>query len=139
MTLWKTFFWNLQKRDSLGLHYSSGVHAPIQHTPSRCSVFVCRSAMLPGGGSGTALVKSASVLLTRSASHFFLLIEKSFCYLVCMFVYSFVILGFFFHYEIVLVRTCTFDFYAIKFKFAVFLVLHVYTNAYMSLIFSTVF
>ncbi|CAL5204591.1 unnamed protein product [Lathyrus oleraceus] len=54
------------KRDSLGLHYSSGVHAPIQHTPSRCSVFVCRSAMLPGGGSGTALVKSASVLLTRS-------------------------------------------------------------------------
>jgi MscS family membrane protein len=54
------------KRDSLALHFLSGVHAPIRHTPSRCSVFVCRSAMLPGGGNGTALVKSASVFLTRS-------------------------------------------------------------------------
>ncbi|XP_058786275.1 mechanosensitive ion channel protein 3, chloroplastic-like [Vicia villosa] len=54
------------KRDSLGLHLLSRVHAPVRKTPSRCSVFVCRSAMLPGGGSGTALVKSASVILTRS-------------------------------------------------------------------------
>ncbi|XP_045820032.1 mechanosensitive ion channel protein 3, chloroplastic-like [Trifolium pratense] len=54
------------KRDSLALHFLSGVHVPIRHAPSRCGVFVCRSAMLPGGGSGTALMKSASVFLTRS-------------------------------------------------------------------------
>ncbi|GAU23672.1 hypothetical protein TSUD_304460 [Trifolium subterraneum] len=52
------------KRDSLALQFLSGVHAPIRHAPSRCGVFVCRSAMLPGGGNGTALAKSASVFLT---------------------------------------------------------------------------
>lgn len=42
-------------------------HAPIRNAPSRRSVFVCQSAILPsGGGSGTALMKSATVLLTRS-------------------------------------------------------------------------
>lgn len=50
------------KQDSLSHHLLR-----IRHAPSRCSVFVCRSAILPGGGgSGTALIKSASVLLTRS-------------------------------------------------------------------------
>ncbi|PNY05613.1 mechanosensitive ion channel protein chloroplastic-like [Trifolium pratense] len=49
------------KRDSLALHFLSGVHVPIRHAPSRCGVFVCRSAMLPGGGSGTALMKSATL------------------------------------------------------------------------------
>ncbi|KAJ1424772.1 putative mechanosensitive ion channel protein 2, chloroplastic-like [Sesbania bispinosa] len=44
----------------------SRVHAPVRHVPSRCNVFVCRSVMIPGGGSGTPLIKSASVFLTRS-------------------------------------------------------------------------
>ncbi|RDX89895.1 Mechanosensitive ion channel protein 3, chloroplastic, partial [Mucuna pruriens] len=54
------------KQDSSALHLLSRLPAPIRHVPSRCNVFICRSVLVPGGGSGTPLVKSASVILTRS-------------------------------------------------------------------------
>ncbi|KAL2339997.1 hypothetical protein Fmac_007937 [Flemingia macrophylla] len=54
------------KQDSSALHLLSRLHAPIRHVPSRCNVFICRSVLIPGGGSETPLVKSASVILTRS-------------------------------------------------------------------------
>ncbi|KAK7351231.1 hypothetical protein VNO77_10527 [Canavalia gladiata] len=54
------------KQDSSTLHHISRVHAPIKYVPSRCNVFICRSVLIPGGGSGTPLMKSASVILARS-------------------------------------------------------------------------
>ncbi|XP_027354030.1 mechanosensitive ion channel protein 3, chloroplastic-like isoform X2 [Abrus precatorius] len=54
------------KQDSSTLHLLRRLHAPIRHVPSRCNVFICRSVLIPGGGSGTPLMKSASVMLTRS-------------------------------------------------------------------------
>ncbi|KAL5145251.1 Mechanosensitive ion channel protein 2, chloroplastic [Glycine soja] len=54
------------KQDSSAFHLLSRLHAPIRHVPSRCNVFICRSVLIPGGGSGTPLMKSASVILTRS-------------------------------------------------------------------------
>ncbi|XP_020212306.1 mechanosensitive ion channel protein 3, chloroplastic isoform X1 [Cajanus cajan] len=54
------------KQDSSALHLLRRLHAPIRHVPSRCNVFICRSVLIPGGGSGTPLMKSASVILTRS-------------------------------------------------------------------------
>ncbi|KAH1253214.1 hypothetical protein GLYMA_04G094300v4 [Glycine max] len=54
------------KQDSSALHLLSRPHAPIRHVPSRCNVFICQSVLIPGGGSGTPLMKSASVILTRS-------------------------------------------------------------------------
>ncbi|XP_047148598.1 mechanosensitive ion channel protein 3, chloroplastic-like isoform X2 [Vigna umbellata] len=53
------------KQDSSALHLLSRLHAPIRHVPSKCNVFICRSVLKPGGGSGT-LMKSAGVILTRS-------------------------------------------------------------------------
>ncbi|KAK7311685.1 hypothetical protein RJT34_09975 [Clitoria ternatea] len=54
------------KQDSSALHLLSRGHAPLRHVPSRCNVFICRSVLVPGGGSGTPLMKSAAVILTRS-------------------------------------------------------------------------
>ncbi|KAK7353005.1 hypothetical protein VNO80_18437 [Phaseolus coccineus] len=54
------------KQDSSALHLFSRLHAPIRHVPSKCNVFICRSGLIPGGGSGTPLIKSAGVILTRS-------------------------------------------------------------------------
>ncbi|XP_027904173.1 mechanosensitive ion channel protein 2, chloroplastic-like isoform X2 [Vigna unguiculata] len=54
------------KQDSSTLHLLSRLHAPIRHVPSKCNVFICRSVLTPGGGSGTPLMKSAGVILTRS-------------------------------------------------------------------------
>ncbi|CAJ1974020.1 unnamed protein product [Sphenostylis stenocarpa] len=54
------------KQDSSALHLLSRLRAPIRHVPSKCSVFICRSVLIPGGGSGTPLMKSAGVILTRS-------------------------------------------------------------------------
>ncbi|WVZ21564.1 hypothetical protein V8G54_008886 [Vigna mungo] len=54
------------KQDTSALHLLSRLHAPIRHLPSKCNVFICRSVLMPGGGSGTPLMKSAGVILTRS-------------------------------------------------------------------------
>ncbi|KAE9603832.1 putative mechanosensitive ion channel MscS, LSM domain-containing protein [Lupinus albus] len=54
------------KQDSSALHLLSRVPTPIRHVPSRCNVFVCRSVLIPGGWSGTPVLQSASVFLTRS-------------------------------------------------------------------------
>ncbi|KAK7282892.1 hypothetical protein RIF29_11998 [Crotalaria pallida] len=54
------------KQNSSTLHLLSRVPAPIRHVPSRCNIFVCRSVLIPGGGSGTPLLNSAAVILTRS-------------------------------------------------------------------------
>ncbi|MED6115085.1 hypothetical protein PIB30_086829 [Stylosanthes scabra] len=54
------------KQNSSAHHLFNRVHAPVRHVPSRCKVFICRSVLLPGGGSGTPLMKSAAVFLTRS-------------------------------------------------------------------------
>ncbi|XP_068480400.1 mechanosensitive ion channel protein 2, chloroplastic-like isoform X1 [Phaseolus vulgaris] len=56
--------WSL-KQDSSALHLLSRLHAPIRHVPSKCKVFICRSVLIPGGGSETPLMKSAGVILTR--------------------------------------------------------------------------
>ncbi|KAJ7958919.1 mechanosensitive ion channel protein 2, chloroplastic-like [Quillaja saponaria] len=54
------------RQDSSALHLLSSVHAPARPVPSRCNVFLCRSVLLPGGGSGTPLMKSTTVVFTRS-------------------------------------------------------------------------
>ncbi|XP_028777710.1 mechanosensitive ion channel protein 2, chloroplastic isoform X2 [Neltuma alba] len=54
------------RRDSSALHLLSKVHAPLRPVPSRCNVLLCRSILIPGGGSWTPLTKSASVILKRS-------------------------------------------------------------------------
>ncbi|CAL0319298.1 unnamed protein product [Lupinus luteus] len=56
---------NKQKQDSSALHLLSRV-PPIRHVPSKCKIFVCRSVLIPGGGSVTPLLKSSAVILTRS-------------------------------------------------------------------------
>ncbi|KAJ7965815.1 Mechanosensitive ion channel protein chloroplastic-like [Quillaja saponaria] len=53
------------RQHSSSLHLLSRVHAPVRHVPSRCNVFFWRSVLQPGGGSGTPLMKSATVVLTR--------------------------------------------------------------------------
>ncbi|KAK4276888.1 hypothetical protein QN277_014986 [Acacia crassicarpa] len=54
------------RRDSSALHLLSKVHAPLRPVPTRCNVLLCRSILLPNGGSWTPLTKSASVILKRS-------------------------------------------------------------------------
>ncbi|XP_057729149.1 mechanosensitive ion channel protein 3, chloroplastic-like [Arachis stenosperma] len=58
------------KQNSSARHLFNKVHAPIRHVSSRCKVFICRSVLIPGGGSGTPLMKSAAVFLTRSQETF---------------------------------------------------------------------
>ncbi|KAI4337599.1 hypothetical protein L6164_015994 [Bauhinia variegata] len=54
------------RQDTSALHLLSKVYAPVRPVPSRCSVFVCRSVLLPGGASGSPLMKSASIFLIRA-------------------------------------------------------------------------
>ncbi|KAE9609085.1 hypothetical protein Lal_00020345 [Lupinus albus] len=56
---------NKQKQDSSALHLLSRV-PPIRHVPSRYNIFICRSVLIPDGGSVTPLLKSSAVILTRS-------------------------------------------------------------------------
>ncbi|XP_019417307.1 PREDICTED: mechanosensitive ion channel protein 3, chloroplastic-like isoform X2 [Lupinus angustifolius] len=53
------------KQDFSAPHLLSRV-PPIRRVPSRCNMFVCRSVLIPGGGSVTPLLKSSAVILTRS-------------------------------------------------------------------------
>lgn len=52
--------------DAWSLHLLSSVHGPICPVSSRCNVFLCRSVLVPGGGNEIPLLKSATVVLTRS-------------------------------------------------------------------------
>ncbi|XP_012068012.1 mechanosensitive ion channel protein 2, chloroplastic isoform X2 [Jatropha curcas] len=56
----------MHRQDSWTLHFLSSTHRPICHAPSSCNAFVCRSLLSPGGGNGIPLLKSASVVLSRS-------------------------------------------------------------------------
>ncbi|KAM1392072.1 hypothetical protein ACFX2I_019707 [Malus domestica] len=48
------------------LHLLSSVRVPIGPVSSRCNVFLCRSVLGPGGRNGVPVVKSATLVLTRS-------------------------------------------------------------------------
>ncbi|KAM1203799.1 hypothetical protein ACFX15_019209 [Malus domestica] len=48
------------------LHLLSSVRIPIGPVSSRCNVFLCRSVLGPGGRNGVPVVKSATLVLTRS-------------------------------------------------------------------------
>ncbi|XP_075648974.1 mechanosensitive ion channel protein 3, chloroplastic isoform X2 [Castanea sativa] len=52
--------------DAWSLHLLSNVRGPICPVSSRCNVFFCRSVLVPGGGNEIPLLKSATVVLTRS-------------------------------------------------------------------------
>lgn len=54
------------RQDAWSLHLLSSVHGPICPVSSRCNVFLCRSVLVPGGGNEIPLLKSATVVLTRS-------------------------------------------------------------------------
>ncbi|XP_057986949.1 mechanosensitive ion channel protein 2, chloroplastic isoform X2 [Hevea brasiliensis] len=48
------------------VHFLSSSRRPIIAAPSKCNVFVCRSLLTPSGGNEIPVLKSASVVLTRS-------------------------------------------------------------------------
>ncbi|XP_050251184.1 mechanosensitive ion channel protein 3, chloroplastic-like isoform X1 [Quercus robur] len=54
------------RQDAWSLHLLSSVRGPICPVSSRCNVFLCRSVLVPGGGNEIPLLKSATVVLTRS-------------------------------------------------------------------------
>ncbi|KAK7845745.1 mechanosensitive ion channel protein 3 [Quercus suber] len=54
------------RQDAWSLHLLSSVRGPICPVSPRCNVFLCRSVLVPGGGNEIPLLKSATVVLTRS-------------------------------------------------------------------------
>ncbi|XP_068313957.1 mechanosensitive ion channel protein 3, chloroplastic-like isoform X1 [Pyrus communis] len=54
------------RQGACSLHLLSSVRGPIGPVSSRCNVFVCRSVLGPGGGNGAPVLKSATLVLTRS-------------------------------------------------------------------------
>ncbi|KAM7259171.1 hypothetical protein ACFE04_014912 [Oxalis oulophora] len=54
------------RHDAWNLHLLCTVNGPISPIRSRCNLFVCRSVLMPGGGNGIPVLKSATVVLTRS-------------------------------------------------------------------------
>lgn len=54
------------RRDAWTLHFLSSTRGPIIAAPSRCNIFLCQSLLTPNGGNGIPVLKSASVVLTRS-------------------------------------------------------------------------
>ncbi|KAM1023304.1 hypothetical protein TB2_044078 [Malus domestica] len=54
------------RQGACSLHLLSSVRGPIGPVSSRCNVFVCRSVLGPGGGNGVPVLKSATLVLTRS-------------------------------------------------------------------------
>ncbi|XP_038886797.1 mechanosensitive ion channel protein 3, chloroplastic-like [Benincasa hispida] len=54
------------RHDPGSLQLLQSVRRPMYPVSSRANVFVCRSVLESGGGAGTAVLKSAAVVLTRS-------------------------------------------------------------------------
>ncbi|XP_016647869.1 PREDICTED: LOW QUALITY PROTEIN: mechanosensitive ion channel protein 3, chloroplastic-like [Prunus mume] len=54
------------RQGACSLNLLSSIRGPIGPVSSRCNVFLCRSVLVPGGGNGAPLLKSAAVVLTRS-------------------------------------------------------------------------
>ncbi|KAM1292800.1 hypothetical protein ACFX13_020101 [Malus domestica] len=54
------------RQGACSLHLLSSVRVPIGPVSSRCNVFLCRSVLGPGGRNGVPVVKSATLVLTRS-------------------------------------------------------------------------
>ncbi|CAL8106453.1 unnamed protein product [Prunus armeniaca] len=54
------------RQGACSLNLLSSIRGPIGPVSSRCNVFLCRSVLVPGGGNGVPLLKSAAVVLTRS-------------------------------------------------------------------------
>ncbi|KAF7830011.1 mechanosensitive ion channel protein 3, chloroplastic-like isoform X1 [Senna tora] len=54
------------RHNSSAFHLLSKVHVPPRPVPSRCNGFLCRSVLIPGGGSWTPHMKSASIISKRS-------------------------------------------------------------------------
>ncbi|KAM1203800.1 hypothetical protein ACFX15_019209 [Malus domestica] len=54
------------RQGACSLHLLSSVRIPIGPVSSRCNVFLCRSVLGPGGRNGVPVVKSATLVLTRS-------------------------------------------------------------------------
>ncbi|KAE8057073.1 hypothetical protein FH972_013793 [Carpinus fangiana] len=57
---------NVLQQDACSLHLLSSVRGPICPLSSRCNAFLCQSVLAPSGGNETSLLKSATVVLTRS-------------------------------------------------------------------------
>lgn len=65
MDLFFYLLFNCQRQGACSLNLLSSVRGPIGPVSSRCNVFLCRSVLVPGGGNGVPVLKSAAVVLTR--------------------------------------------------------------------------
>lgn len=65
MDLFIYLLFNCQRQGACSLNLLSSIRGPIGPVSSRCNVFLCRSVLVPGGGNGVPLLKSAALVLTR--------------------------------------------------------------------------
>ncbi|EXC16646.1 Mechanosensitive ion channel protein 3 [Morus notabilis] len=54
------------RQDSWSLHLLGCIRGPIGPVSSKCNVLLCRSVLVPGGGTEVPVLKSAAILLSRS-------------------------------------------------------------------------
>lgn len=59
------YLFGSQRQDAWSLHLLGSIRGPIGPVSSKCNVLLCRSVLVPGGGTDVPVLKSAAILLLR--------------------------------------------------------------------------